>query len=548
MREKQNQAAQQHIDTIDAEESKLDDVEDQLNAIKTTSGTPEDARKQRLLLAIEKKRASLDRQKASLKQFLDADDDQERLQLWQEYKQEKAQFTAHQASSDQVADVCIPCEFHLGSVRTRSKTVWAQIAIVAFSGDHRVLRPSPGDYDDQPAAPFDAPQWVSAAGLEDRNYPVSYTRSSQVKIVARFQFWVTGEPEGQSASWTKVRGLTEVQMVPGGQWYAAKNLTFDGAPTTGSVKTGICASREMAGGPLWDIVWDFRLRIHWYVQAEGKWLKAGDSQHVLYSTLATPAGQIECPSNNVFVSSGQIQDITEERLQLAMDAVRHRYQDHRKYCRTEVDCAEAVFYDLKARGVGYSLGHRWLKTYTVNVTGIEPYPTLHHYLWRTNAATALGECHNIAAAFILMCQILGVKGAMEVGYMRPRAGRSDTPPRYPWAGGDVGAWNTVYTRIHQLSGHGRETLVFVDGNHFANNFEGAARFAGRYYAIGEDIYNSPSDFYGFQTEGKWNGAFGLFFPPCSQPYPDHWKQMVRRDPQTGEESTVAGFYWHWGRS
>lgn len=549
MRKKQNRVAQQHVNAINAELARMDAVEAQLEALQTEPGSAEEARKTRLLLAIQAKGLSLARQLASLQAYLASEDDAERVRLAREYKDEKTAFAADDSFSDKVAGICVPCQFGLGCYRSRSKTVWAQIAEVSFDGDHKLLKPNPAEnMDDQPSPPFKAPHWVRAVGQPDRDYPVSYTKKDPIKVTAKFSFSVTSEPEGQTASWSKVRGITEVQMVSSGRWYQAKKLVFEGAPATGAVKTGLYSTAQMTSGRLWDIVWGYQLRIHWYVRTEGKWLKAGDSTHGVYVTANVPGGQMECPSKNRFQSSGPMQDVTEERLQLAVAAVGRYYQDQRSYCDTELKCANAVFWDLKARGVGYSLGHRWIKNAVENLTGIEPYPTLHHYLWRSNAATAEGECHNIAAGFILMCQILGVKGPMEVGYMKPRAGRSDVPPGYPWSGGDVGAWNTTYSRVHQLAGHGPESIVFLDANRFANNFEGATKYAGKYYAIGEEIYDSPSHFYGSYDAGeaRWKGSFGLFFPGCSTPYPNRWRVMTREKPGTGEEFKVAGFYWHWG--
>jgi len=145
-----------------------------------------------------------------------------------------------------------------------------------------------------------------------------------------------------------------------------------------------------------------------------------------------------------------------------------------------------------------------------------------------------GECHNIAAAFILMCQILGVTGTMEVGYMYPRAGRADTPPDYPWVGGEPGAWNKRYGRPHavrnRLANHNQwENLLFIDGNGLENNFEGATQYGGRFFAIGESrIFNSPSEFYGRKEDDGWVGAFDVFFLACAAPYPEEPPKYWRR--------------------
>jgi hypothetical protein len=137
-------------------------------------------------------------------------------------------------------------------------------------------------------------------------------------------------------------------------------------------------------------------------------------------------------------------------------------------------------------------------------------PSLEQYLWMALAKDAKAECHNLAAAMILMCRILGVRGRLEVGYMYPWPRRHHEYPYEPFSREEhplgrftepiAGAYNERYTL-----GEGtkkRWDLIFIDFNNKKNAFEGVTLFEDEetarstLYAIGEgsyDLHMSPHE-------------------------------------------------------
>jgi len=602
--EKNDEVAAKKISGIEADEKKLDEQEKQLALVNAKPGSPEDLKKKKLIEAIKKKRASLAKQKTSLNEFLKSDDPEERMRLWQEYKDEKDDFSKTEAFADHVGDVCIPCQFGLGKYTSKSKTVFAKVVEVSFEGDHKKLSPPADDdgYKDTPYPPFEAPHWRRLAGQPDRDYPVSYTKNEEVTLTARFHFFVTSDPEGQSASWTKVRAKVEVRahrfdskrrVWPESGWKPAKKPKFDGDPQTQSVQTGVYSTLKMNLGKLGNYVWHYHFRIRWSVLVEGKWLRAGTSFHDVYATFGMPCGKMKFQYRYVTLTDqvtgkkyldkrtsctedGSEQHVTEKRLSLAVHAAMHKWrrstkqeekadelkgEDHTyrpaglRRSKTENECVDAVFEDVRGRDIDYELTRVWAPPDGGPKTGMYPTPTLHHFLWKTMAAEAEGQCHNIAAAFILMCRILGVTGPMEVGVMYPGPGRSDKPPDYPWQGGPQGLWNQRHYRAHAVAGHGDETLGFVDDSKYGNSFEGAVKYNNKYYAIGDDIYDSPSEYFADPDDPNL-GYFWLFL--CPQPYDANGHKLrPMRNPSTGEffrdpkpphkPLKYAVFKWHFGR-
>jgi len=247
------------------------------------------------------------------------------------------------------------------------------------------------------------------------------------------------------------------------------------------------------------------LDISWSVVVDGdeaKPVQVGvTGRHRIYVTLDTPFGKMQSPVNNLFQESGPDQVVTDWRLYFSTFSARGK--------TTEKDCVDALFNFISFdRRVGYVLDHRW-ENDPLNNTHVMPKPSLHHYLWLCNnqwlsssdpdaQARVMGECHNIAAAFILANRILGVKGPMEVGYMYPWPSRAESHPTYPKRGDHIlGKYNQRYTRPHSGEGHGSENLLFLDGGDFANNFEGVAKYgAAALYAIGDavfDLFGSPDE-------------------------------------------------------
>lgn len=174
-------------------------------------------------------------------------------------------------------------------------------------------------------------------------------------------------------------------------------------------------------------------------------------------------------------------------------------------------CVEEVFRYLVNTNVHYSVGRRWEPdgelTRVNHPSTATVYPALHHYLWLCLSGIAEAECHNLAAAFRLMCHILGVKGTMPVGHMFPWPRRveawSDYPPRGDRLKGRLCA------RFVRRSVNGVPTdrpLLFMDGNGEFNAFEGVAVYGGALYPIGEQIldrHTAPADGY---SAADWNAS------------------------------------------
>jgi hypothetical protein len=185
---------------------------------------------------------------------------------------------------------------------------------------------------------------------------------------------------------------------------------------------------------------------------------------------------------------------------------------------------------------------------------MDPKPTLHHYLWSCNVNQANGECHNIAAGFVLACRIVGVKGPMNVGYLYPQPGRLDVPPEYPHRTDDIqGMFNRRFVRSRDNS-----PLCFIDGNDFANNFEGAVEYNTRYYAIGEGIFKTESSFYALGSDpATRQGAMDLAFEEdfyrtirgmttMPAPYPSGYFYRSLSDPENpdaADKESAAAFKW-----
>ena len=413
------------------------------------------------------------------------------------------------------------------SVKCRAKkSVKAKIVRLAFRSDHlhstgkKLIRPSPGDFKDATNW-FEKPEWDISRGNSD---PISHTKGMNVKVDIEVEFTVT--PSGESASLTKVAGNSR----------GTKFLTFKKDLTQTVTTQRLPITDLVSEGELPNFVTLLRKKIIWNIVVDGESKNIGTTgPHSIYVTFDEPIGKMLYSKDDGFIEAGPDQDVTVERLRLSVKATK------RKVKKDEKECADAIFNYLKRIGVGYVLDYRWSEGIE-NTTGIIPKPkTLHHYLWRCNANTAKGECHNIAAAFILACKIIGVKGPFEVGYMFPWASRQDGHPTYPKStqksssGRNIlGKYNEQYSRIHTGEGHSLEVLNFLDGSGDANNFEGVATYKGNVlYAIGEGIYGRYSDPHDnaslfFATDVKMKkGDFDLLFLRnlmgvpwvCKKPYP-----------------------------
>jgi hypothetical protein len=440
-----------------------------------------------------------------------------------------------------------------------SKRVTGSVVSLTFRSDlldgggGKLVRPAP-----DPVPPGDPAgeflEWADATGtfakpdwVPGRSDPVVQVKGTKVRVDFEVRFTVHGKGP---VSVTRLEG---VSTAPGG-W-----LTFRGkgdrSVSDGQTQTftGFASRAELPGRV--DVVVG---SIRWRAVANGKRVELGTTgPHRIYVVLDRPGGKMECPRDNAFVETGPDQHVTTRRLRWAVEAARGK--------AIEKDCVDAVFLRLMNDGVGYHLGRRW-ETGAVNNTGMVPKPGLHHYLWACNGADAVGECHNIAAAFALACRILGARGTFEVGVMFPWPSRAESPPDYPRSAARtasgrpiLGKYNERYLRDHLDEAHGQEALVFLDHRGAGNNFEGVVCYEGKaLYAIGDDVFDrfdDPHDnascYYATrEAEGgrirrevhhvmepdRLKGMFELVFSRtrekgehCGRPYP--WKRR-------------KSFYWH----
>ncbi|HZS56886.1 MAG TPA: hypothetical protein VFA65_20945, partial [Bryobacteraceae bacterium] len=438
------------------------------------------------------------------------------------------------------------------------KTVTAKIITLAFREDHKVLKPSPGDYDDAAAgAAFKKPEWdISKGDPYLAPTPVSYTKATNVQVDIEIDFTVT--PPGQTAFLTGVKGTP----ASGFDYFSFEKTLNQTIGTQRIPVTGLVSKDKLP-----NFVTFIDRGISWSATIDGTDQDIGSTSHRVYVTFDKPIGKMASTTPNLFTETGPDQDVTEERLAFAVNAAANTGVTDEK------ECVDAIFVKLCKLNVGYYLGRRW-EPGQVNNTGMAPKPTLHHYLWKTMADSqnAKGECHNIAAAFELVCRIVGVSGPFEVGYMLPRPSRAEQPPSYPKVPNALlGMYNTqgqAYWRQHTGESHGWENLYFLDGHHQTNNFEGVARYRNALYALGDavfDLFNDPqqnasSYFAVRRTDSNYKvinlvptkGVFELAFNKnqvggCTKPYPwmnspQTYKQGLNLPQQWDFTATV--FHWH----
>ncbi|MGZ8158483.1 MAG: hypothetical protein ACXWT1_11300 [Methylobacter sp.] len=247
----------------------------------------------------------------------------------------------------------------------------------------------------------------------------------------------------------------------------------------------------------------------------------------VYLTFGAPGGAVQSLVANDFTLDVNRQDVTPARLALAIRAVRlgrNAIQAGGGVLTatggvpnfafgTDTDCVDAIFLFLKSRGITFSLGYRWVPG--VNNTGLNliQAPPLHTYLWMSlspsgiNAPPGLpnteawAECHNLAVAFALMGEILGLTpfvidygqgGGNQLGYAvdYPQPRRQDAYPHNAQNAPNHGLLAQSYSRMvtDPNGNQGRQQLCFIDQNNGVNNFEGVTVFNNvRLYPLGECI-------------------------------------------------------------
>lgn len=250
----------------------------------------------------------------------------------------------------------------------------------------------------------------------------------------------------------------------------------------------------------------------------------------LYLTFAAPGGDVQSLAANAFTRCGNPQHVTPARLALAILAVRlGRNTIHAGggvpratggvpnfAFGAATNCVDAIFLFLKSRGIEFTLGFRW-EPGGANTTGLADQltgqrPPLHSYLWMSLSPTpgiaapgvlprteAWAECHNLAVAFALMGEILGLTDFVinygagdQFGYAvdYPQSRRQDNAPYNAQNSLQHGLLAQRYTRmVTDPNGlQGQQSLCFVDQHNGVNNFEGVTVFNNvRLYPLGECI-------------------------------------------------------------
>lgn len=235
----------------------------------------------------------------------------------------------------------------------------------------------------------------------------------------------------------------------------------------------------------------------------------------VYLTFGAPGGAVQSLAANIF-TLGNPQHVTPARLDLAIRAVRLGQNGVPLFnFGSATDCVDAVFLFLKSRGITFSLGYRWVPGLINNTGLIDQFwqqPPLHTYLWMSLSPTpginapgvlpqteAWAECHNLAVAFALMGEILGLTpfvinygGGNQLGYAvdYPQSRRQDVNPYNAQNAPNHGLLGQSYTRqVTAPNGtQGRQSLGFVDQHNGVNNFEGVTVFNNvRLYPLGECI-------------------------------------------------------------
>jgi hypothetical protein len=365
-----------------------------------------------------------------------------------------------------------------------------EVLSVEFLSDHRaddnskLLLGSTGDYGNFPARPsppatrYTKPEWTKSGA----SYPISQSKATTVRVKVRVSL--------------TARRAARVSVRIAGNCPWKQFLSFESdARTLALSSDAVECELELAGkAALPNYVMRLSdMQIAWTATADGQSVALGTSgPHEILVTFGKPSGTVRWVRDQTFATNdGATQDVTYERLSLAVTATAKSGADNEK------QCVDALLAWLAKKKVFYCPGRNW-----PNSTGVDPKPSLEKYFWMAIAKEAKAECHNLAAAFILVCRILGVTGEFEVGYMVPWPRRRDSAPyteltRHVMAthGATVlpaaGAFTSADENHDYYRKVGRQSyrLIFIDGNDKQNAFEGVARYGNALYAIGEGRYD-----------------------------------------------------------
>lgn len=390
-----------------------------------------------------------------------------------------------------------PKNKQLHSAAVPARPTFGEIFSLTFNSDHRdpqgkkLLRKATPKavtiegqaynsvYSEENSLEMPKPDWLGSANSQ-RNDPITHTAGQRIYIDAEIKF--KNLPGGKAIL---KRIYTDSQIGA---------FQFDVGQNSKAIANNetVKLSNVISKNNCWSIVGRFDGTIKWLAEIDGlpsPVFLGYSGPHTVFTTISPPSGQAEWElitdvngqKRQHFAERGNKQIVTISRIEFACRAAQG--------ASNQKDIADRVFQYLKnPLNVNYMLQRQWLpqneRRPDSYKPGVTPYPTLEHYLWLCNIDKARGECHVIAAAFRLICRMLGVTDPMEVGYMMPLPGRLESPPNYPRRIGTLKGKLNVQSKRTPLG-----TLAFFDGNGSPNQFEGVVIFQKGLYAIGDAIFD-----------------------------------------------------------
>ncbi len=435
-----------------------------------------------------------------------------------------------------------------------------RILALHFLNDHGVMRKAPSKtvlevisatkkvphttrlMDDGPAtAAFVKPDWTAS-----KSNPISQTKNTKLKIQIDIEFELVPGPQMQ------LQGMTSVTKDKFMEFEAQfdEPIILKGAKT---VVSPVLVSKNRLPNQVGILEGG---EADWVLHIDGKdfhpirfqpALRTGP--HKIFVTLGEPTGAMERkvnPKGNVLLdAAGDKQVITDARLEFSCSAA--------KGAKTAVEAADAIFRHIRdVEKVRYRGGFKWSPKpeNEENDTAVEPKPArFHDYLWLCNKNIAAGECHFLAAAFVLAVKVLGAQEEIEVGLMFPWPRRVNTLkapdrpgenfPFWPPQGfsghrfqgryqkmatpglGDPERYFRTHEDFHAIDAATGLAIVerirFRDSKGFGNGFEAVVRLDRRLYAIGESngiLEANDANFPGFSSlseKEKLHASATLFY-------------------------------------
>jgi len=345
-----------------------------------------------------------------------------------------------------------------------------------FVGDHGLLVPAPASKNwhrkdgkkvtlswGDGWAPS-KPEYKAGAILKKDDgawFAASYTRGKHVEVEVHFK-----------------------AKVPAGRVLTLESVGFDGsralaldATTNVTLQNGMSVVVKLRGKKTLpnhiDMLQDKYMRFSAFASGARIPVSAPKLLMTVFVTFGRPTGNVVMhpePTTVLFPDNGPLQSVTDKRLGRAVEWASGK--------DTEEKAVRKLFEKVRAHGVSYAPRYVYPEAGTNKNKTIftPPIPPLHEYLWMSMDLPNMAHCLDLAAAFRLMVQILGIKGAV----------KSDMTieQMYPWAPWDDqgkerdlskdGEPQQAALRVHNV-GAGR--VVFVDDNGFVNRFEAVLRWS-----------------------------------------------------------------------